>query len=147
MCYIRNVVYESNVRTLRIRRISQEYGRVFKGPQSLPRQFLFYSNSQNIIGVNLLGNPTPPVVITLLTILYLYTQPINISIVVLLQGVVTRSVRFRRSKSFLRLAKELYNSLYRGFLPPNLIIIVLLLALARAKYILSTLLIITSLYP
>jgi hypothetical protein len=35
--------------------------------------FLPCSDSQNIIGVNLLGNPTPPVVITLLTILYLYT--------------------------------------------------------------------------
>ena len=48
------------------------------------RQFLPYSNSQNIIRVNLLGNPTLLVVITLLTILYLYTQPINISTVVLL---------------------------------------------------------------
>jgi len=35
--------------------------------------FLPCSDSQNTIGVNLLGNPTPPVVITLLTILYLHT--------------------------------------------------------------------------
>ena len=62
------------------------------------RQFLPCSDSQNTIGVNLLGNPTPPVVITLLTILYLYTQPINTLTVVLLQGVVTSRATKKRYK-------------------------------------------------
>ena len=57
------------------------------------RQFLPYSNSQNTIRINLLGNPTPLVIIMLLTILYLYTQPINAFTVVLLLGVVTQSVK------------------------------------------------------
>ena len=56
------------------------------------RQFLPYSNSQNTIRVNLLGNPTPLVVNTLLTILYLHTQPISAPTVVLLLGVVTASL-------------------------------------------------------
>ena len=41
------------------------------------RQFLPYSKSQNIIRVNLLGNHSTSCYIMLLTILYLYTQPIN----------------------------------------------------------------------
>ena len=66
MLYAVYEVYEGNVRItritriLRIRRISQEYSCVFKGPQSLPRQFLPYSDSQNTIGVKSIGQPTPP---------------------------------------------------------------------------------------
>ena len=64
------------------------------------RQFLPCSNSQNTIRVNLLGNPTPLVVKTLLTILYLYTQPISAPTVVLLLGVVTQLLlRLQQKKS------------------------------------------------
>ena len=63
------------------------------------RQFLPYSDSQNIIRVNLLGNPTLPVVITLLTILYLYTQSINASTVVLLLGIITNQLYFKLQQS------------------------------------------------
>ena len=56
-------------------------------------------------------------------------------------------IHFRRSKSFPRLTTELCNSLYKGFLSLNLIIVFLLPALVYAKHVLSTLLIITGLYP
>ena len=89
MLYVVYIVYKGNIRIiritriLRIRRISQEYGRVFKGLQSLPRQFLSYSNSQNIIKVNLLGNySTSYYYVVNFNLHYLYTQPINEPIIV-----------------------------------------------------------------
>ena len=95
MCYVLNGRNKRNLytlyirRILRIRRILQEYGYVFKDPQSLPRQFLPYSNSQNIIGVNLLGNYSTSYYYFIdFNLLYLHTQPINEPIVVL-------TIRFR----------------------------------------------------
>ena len=79
------------------------------------RQFLPYSDFQNIIGVNLLGKPTPPVVNTLLTILYLYTQPISAPTVVLLPGIVTFTLLQARYKCKYNLLANLldYRRLYK----------------------------------
>ena len=64
------------------------------------RQFLPYSDFQNIIRVNLLGKPTLLVINILLTILYLYTQPISAPTVVLLLGIVIQLLpRLQQKKS------------------------------------------------
>ena len=54
---------------------------------------------------------------------------------------------FGRFKSFPRLAKELCDSLCKGLLWLGLIIVILLPTLAYTEHVLSTLLIITGLYP
>ena len=60
---------------------------------------------------------------------------------------LVHGVRFGRSKSFPHFAKELCNSLCKGFLPPGLIIVILFPTSAHTEHVLSTLLIITGLYP
>ena len=112
--------------TLRIRRISQEYGCVFKNPQSLPRQFLPCSNSQNIIRVNLLGNHSTScyyVVNSCTCISYtpsLITSPSQF----LLQGSVTlnnlRSNYLSTRHTFCCLRRQIFNKLVKNW-PINLL--------------------------
>ena len=93
MCYVLNKRNKRNLYTLYIthilyitrilctRRILQEYSCVFKDRSPYCRQFPLYSDSQNTIGVNLLGNHSTSCYYVVI-LLYLHTQPIKESTVV-----------------------------------------------------------------